>query len=289
MESAPPPPVASPPAERAPAGACDTHIHMLAAPDEFPLWEKRVEDPAEGLSFEDFLARYRAQMETLGIERTVVVHSILYGLDNTVTLRAVEALGRDKTRAIGLVPDGADEAALDRLRDGGAMGIRLNYVHGGVLSFEGAVALAPMLAAREMHLQMLVHTDQHMAELAETIRALPVPVVIDHIGWPPIDNGAGEEGFKTLCALMSEGHAYVKLSGLYRLSRTPYEATDPLVAALVEANPERCLWGSDFPYVMLRDAVSPDAGVLLDAFHRVVPEHHRGTILVENPAALYRF
>ena len=290
MQSAEPPPSASEPRERPPSGACDTHIHILAAPHEHPLWKGRSEDPAEGLGFTDFVDRYRAQMDALGIERTVVVHSILYGADNTITLRALEALGSERARAVALVSDGAEERTLDELRERGAMGVRLNYVHGGVLSFESAVGLGPALADRGMHLQMLVHTHRHMLELAEAIRTLPVPAVIDHLGWPDLDLGTAEEGFRTLLSLVGDGHAYVKLSGLYRLCEAPYERADPFVEALVAANPERCLWGSDYPFVMLRGATAPDAGRLLDAFHRVVTDAAtRRAILTDAPAQLYGF
>lgn len=285
--SAPPRPVSSP-KRKAPAGTVDTHIHMLAGMSEFPLWDKRVENPAHGFNMNRFIETYRTQMETLGIARTVVVHSILYGSDNSVTLEAIRRLGPN-ARGIGLLQDGASEAEVDRLAEAGVKGIRLNYVHGGVLSWNGAKALAPMLRGRGMHLQMLVNTDKHMDELAQDIRACPVPVVFDHIGWPDISQTPEEKGFQTLCDLMKEGHAYTKLSGLYRLSQSPFGETDPFVSALVDANPERCLWGSDFPYVMLADAIMPDAADLLDAFMRVVPDAHQKDILVANPESLYGF
>jgi predicted TIM-barrel fold metal-dependent hydrolase len=279
---------ASSPLQKAPEGAVDAHIHVLAAPEEFALSPNRIEDPAP-LDMNAFLAAYKSQCATLGIRRSVVVHSILYGSDNAVTIEAVHRLGPD-ARGIGLLSDGASEAALDALAEANIKGLRLNYVHGGVLSWEGAKDLAPALAARGMHLQMLVNADKHMAEIAEDIRALPCPVVFDHIGWPNVAAGPSEPGFASLCALLSEGHAYAKLSGLYRTSAAPWDAADPLVAALVAANPERCLWGSDFPYIMLADAQMPDAGQALDALFRVVTrEAERQSILVDAPVALYGF
>ncbi|MEM7471411.1 MAG: amidohydrolase family protein [Pseudomonadota bacterium] len=283
-----PPRTASAPKEMAPEGAVDTHIHMLAGPEEFRLSPNRVEDPAP-LDMDAFLAAYRTQCETLGIRRTVVVHSIVYGADNAVTLEAIRRLGKD-ARGIGLLKDGASEAELDRLAEAGVRGVRLNYVHGGVLSWEGAKALAPALSARGMHLQMLVNADKHMVDLAPEIRAFPCPVVFDHIGWPDVTAGPSEPGFDAMVRLIGDGAAYVKLSGLYRVSDAPWEATDALVAALVATNPERCLWGSDFPFIMLADAKMPDAGAALDAFHRVVTgQKDRDTILVEAPVALYGF
>lgn len=261
---------------------------MLAGP-EFPLWDGRSEDPAPGRDFAGWLATLRRHLDTLGLERVVVVHSILYGADNAVTLAALRALG-PAARGIALVRDGAGEAELDALAEAGVRGVRLNYVHGGVLSWEGARALAPALAARGMHIQMLLHADRHLAELAGDIRALPVPLVIDHLGWPAGHLEARGPGIDTLAALLSEGHVHVKLSGAYRLTGAPFEAADALTARLAAANPERCLWGSDWPHIMLNGAERPDAGVLLDAFARAVPgAAARRAILVDTPAALYGF
>lgn len=284
------PRIATDPEYKVPVGAVDTHIHMLAGQDEFPLSEERVENPAPGLDMDGFIRLYRAQMRTLGITRTVVVHSILYGDDNSVTLAAIKRLGVSTTRGIGLLRDGASEREVDALFRAGIMGIRLNYVHGGLLSWEGAKKLAPMLAARGMHLQMLINSHKHMRDLFDDIRALPVPVVLDHIGWPNMGLGPNEQGFHLLTHLLSEGHIHIKLSGLYRLASPPYSLTDSFVSALIRANPQHCLWGSDWPFIMLGDAQMPDAGELLDAFHRTVPSARlRRRILVDNPAKLYQF
>ena len=287
--SEPPVPAAAP-ARPAPPGACDTHIHMLAAEAEAPMNRDRVEDPAAGWGSDAYLDAYRAQMAALGIDRTVVVQSILYGTDNAVTLRAVEALGREAARAVVLVTDDVTDAHLDALTAAGAVGVRLNYVHGGVLSWEGVEALAPRLAARGLHVQMLCMAHRHMADLAPRIAALPVPVVLDHMAWPDLSRGPDEPGFAALRRLVAEGHAWVKLSAPYRLCAAPFDAADAHVAALLEANPERCLWGSDWPQIMLADAARADGGALLDAFDRACPSDAvRARVLVENPAALYGF
>ncbi len=281
----PPAPV---PTTHAPPNACDTHVHLLAAPGELPLFEGRTEDPAQ--PYAAYLAGYKAHLAALGITRGVIVHSIFYGLDNTVTINAVRDMGPG-FKGIGLLPDEATDADLDRFVDWNLAGVRLNYVHGGVLTWDGARAMAPRLADRGLHIQMLCHADQHMETLAPDIAACPVPVVFDHVGWPTdLSAGPDTPGFQALCRLLAEGHAYVKLSGLYRLANAPYAETDRFVQALVAANPERCLWGSDWPHIMLNGAEMPPANALWDAFHRAVPDaatrHH---ILVQNPAQLYRF
>lgn len=286
---APMPPEPRAPIRRAPAGAVDTHVHILAGRDEFPLWEGRSENPAPGPTLDGWLALLEEQMEALGIARTVLVHSIFYGTDNSATAAALKRMG-PRARGVGLLPDAATEAQIDDFASWGMDAVRLNYVHGGVLSWEGARMMAPALAARGMHIQMLCHLDQHMDDIAADIRALPCPVVFDHVAWPSAGLSPSGKGVDTLCALLAEGRAYVKLSGLYRLCNAPYTDADALVKKLITANPEACLWGSDWPHIMLNGADMPSGATLLDAFDRVVPSDAlRTSILCDNPLKLYRF
>lgn len=281
------PPAPIKPQHTAPSGACDSHVHLLAAPEEAPLYAGRTEDTAT--SYADYLARYHAHLANLGCTRGVIVQSIFYGTDNTITARAVADMGAG-FKGIGLLPDSAAEQDFDDFADWNLKGVRLNYVHGGVLTWDGARAMAPALADRNMHIQMLMNADKHMTDLEPDIAALPVPVVFDHIGWPDLTKGVQDAGFQALCAALKDGNVYVKLSGLYRMCDAPYGAVDEIVAALVAANPERCLWGSDWPHIMLNGAQMPDAATLWDAFHRVVTDTQTRTrILVDNPAALYGF
>lgn len=281
------PPAPTPPVHAAPAGACDTHVHLLAAPEESPLFAGRTEDTAT--TYADYIARYRAHLANLGCTRGVIVQSIFYGTNNAITARAVADMGAG-FKGIGLLPDGATEQSFDDFADWNMKGVRLNYVHGGVLTWDGARAMAPALADRNMHIQMLMNADKHMADLAPDIAALPVPVVFDHIGWPDLTRGVNDAGFQALCNALKGGNVYVKLSGLYRLCDAPYAQVDAFVAALVTANPERCLWGSDWPHIMLNGAQMPQASILWDAFHSVVTDTATRTrILVDNPKALYGF
>ncbi|MDG1472680.1 MAG: amidohydrolase family protein [Ascidiaceihabitans sp.] len=282
------PPAPRGPSKPLPKGACDAHVHLVAGLDEFTLWEGRVENPAPGPDFAQWINLYRQHLDTMGFERGVIVHSILYGTDNSVTVEAVRQMG-DGFRGVGLLPDDADESALEQFARWNICAVRLNYVHGGVLSWDGAKTIAPALADRNLHIQMLCHADQHMDQLADDIRALPVPVVFDHIAWPSGPLSPHAAGIDTLCALLAEGHVWVKLSALYRMCEAPYADAAELVARLVKANPERCLWGSDWPHLMLNGASMPHAADLLDALDAVVSDADRHAILVDNPARLFGF
>jgi predicted TIM-barrel fold metal-dependent hydrolase len=281
-----------PPAPRAPktappAEACDAHVHLVAGKDDFPLWEGRVENPAVGPDFEGWIDLYRAHLDALRFSKGLIVHSILYGTDNSVTVAALKRLGAN-FKGVGLLPDTATDAQLDQFVDDNLKAVRLNYVHGGVLSWDGAKAMAPRLADRNLHIQMLLHSHLHMAELEDDIRALPVPLVIDHVGWPDLALGTSDPGFQRLLRLVGDGHVHIKLSAIYRLCAAPYDQAAPFVAALAAANPAACLWGSDWPHLMLNRAHMPDAATLLDAFHDVVTSmKNRETILVHAPDKLF--
>ena len=181
------PPAARPHPHPAPPGACDTHVHLLAAPSEARLYAARTEDPAQ--PYAAYLAGYRAHLAALGITRGVIVQSIFYGLDNTVTIRAVRDMGPGFA-GIGLLPDAASEADLDAFAATRLRGVRLNHVHGGVLSWAGARAMAPALAARDMHIQMLLHADRHMAEIADDVAAC-----LRSTHSPPDVSGPGDPGY----------------------------------------------------------------------------------------------
>ncbi|SLN22362.1 amidohydrolase family protein [Pseudooctadecabacter jejudonensis] len=285
------PPVPRAPKIAPPDGACDAHVHLVGGRSDFPLWDGRVEDPARdesgGPDFQGWLDLYRAHLDTLGFDKGLIVHSILYGTDNKVTIETLKHLGPN-FKGVGLLPDTATDADLDRFADQNLVAVRLNYVHGGVLTWDGARAMAPRLAARNLHIQMLLHSHLHIADLAPDIRALPVPLVIDHIGWPDLSLGTDDPGFQTLLKLVGDGHAYIKLSALYRLCPAPYDDAAPFVEALARANPDRCLWGSDWPHLMLNGAAMPHAASLLDAFHDTVTDTDSHTrILKGTPDALF--
>ena len=276
------------PLVRAPVGACDTQVHILGGPRDVPRGDGRPGSGSDGHGFEEWLALYREHLDTLGCTRGVIVQSHLHGTDNSVTIEAVRRLG-EQFRGVAVVTDEVQDHTLDRLADHRMAAVRVNLVDEGALGWAGGRALAPRLAERNLHVEVRLRADRHLADLAHDIASMPVPVVIDHAGLPP-DGRPDGNGVRLLCRLLSDGRAWVKLSGLYRFAESPFEAADDLVRALVAANPERCLWGSDWPHLMQGQTHVPDAGVLFDAFTRAVDDpDQRQMVLVDNPAQLYGF
>ena len=117
-----------------------------------------------------------------------------------------------------------------------------------------------------------------------------MPVIVDHLGMVRRRAASTMPNFQALLKLVGDGHVHVKLSAPYRLStRYPdYADARPLHEALVRANPERLMWGTDWPHPSIAAEVMPDDGHLLDLFHDWTPdEETRRRILVDTPARLF--
>ena len=283
-----------------PPGACDCHTHIQGDPKTFPMFAGRVYTPPPALP-EEQAALHKA----LHIQRVVIVTPSIYGTDNSVTLYGIKARG-DDARGVAVIDEKTPERELDRLAQAGVRGIRLNLATAGindpkVAETQLATAIA-RLKTRNWHIQ--INTSLAMiAALESRIAASPVPFVIDHFGGAQAALGEHQPGFDSLVALVRSGHAYVKISAAYRSStRGPdYPDIIPLAKALISANADRVLWGSDWPHP---NPVAPpgrpptdvtpllvvDDGRLFNQLPVWAPDARvRRKILVENPARLYGF
>jgi len=236
---------------------------------------------------------YRLLQARLGLTRTVVVTPSTYGVDNSCTLDALDQLG-DAARGVVVVPHDVDDQELNRLAKWQVKGIRVNFVtpqSWGETTETMLRTLGEKVARLGWHIQIFVHPEQ-LLQLETAVRALPVPVVIDHMALIDPAEGDRAPAFKTLSGLMDSGNVWVKLSGAYMRSAVgepDYADTWSLGKALVQMAPDRLVWGSDWPHTTqplnsvndasLLDLMSEWAGDA-DAMRR---------ILVDNPAQLYQF
>ena len=111
------------------------------------------------------------------------------------------------------------------------------------------------------------------------------------MGRPDPAQGVNAPGFQALIRLLKSGRGWTKLSAPYRTSceAPPYSDLTPFAHALVAAAPDRLVWGSDWPHVLL-EATMPNDGDLVDQLGVWVPdESTRNRILVENAERLYGF
>jgi predicted TIM-barrel fold metal-dependent hydrolase len=283
-----------------PAGACDCHTHIHPDPAKFPFFAGRVYTP-ELASPEEMSALHKA----LKMERVVIVTPSIYGPDNSATLFGMAARGAT-ARGVAVIDDKTSEADLDAMGKAGIRGIRLNLATGGVNDptvgrprFSAAVE---RIKARGWHVQLFTSLSM-ISAIKDLVAASPVPVVFDHFGGAQAALGVEQPGFADLLELVKSGKAYVKISGAYRASnRGPdYADATPLAQALIAANPDRIVWGTDWPHP---DSVTPPGKQVTD----VTPLHQiddglllnqlpvwtadagvRKKILVDNPAKLYGF
>jgi len=283
-----------------PAGACDCHTHIHGDPATFPWFEGRVYTP-ELASPEEMSALHKA----LHVQRVVIVTPSVYGIDNSATLFGMKARGND-ARGVAVIGDKTTESELDALGQAGFRGIRLNLATGGTNDpnvgksrFQAAVE---RVKARNWHIQ--IYTNLAMiSAVKDLIAASPVPVVFDHFGGAQAALGVDQPGFADLVGLVKSGNAYVKISGAYRASTLGPDYADcvPLAKALIGANADRIVWGTDWPHP---DSVTPpgrkntdvtplfqiDDGRLLNQLAVWAPDAAtRKKILVDNPARLYGF
>lgn len=272
------------PRVRAPAGATDCHFHIFGPHTRYPLSPGRAYTPLEAT-----MADYAVVTDTLGIDRFVVVQPSIYGTDNSCSLDAVTAWGQHRARAVAVIDDSFDGLALRRLHGAGVRGVRFNAVSGNGTPLDQLQTLAGRAAEFGWHIQLYLHGEA-LPELVSRLAELPAPVVIDHMGQVATAKGTGHPEFQALLRLMGSGRAWVKLCG-YRSSSAGYPFHDVAdqARALIEAAPERCLWGTDWPHPNFFGTM-PDDGELLDLLGDWAPdEAARQRILVGNPAELYGF
>ena len=283
-----------------PADACDAHTHIFADPAQFPMFDGRVYTPEMALPQE--MASLHG---SLHVRRVVIVTPSVYGTDNSATLYGMKARGAD-ARGVAVIDERTSQSTLDALHHAGVRGVRINLTTEGVndplIARQRLQATVARAQRRHWHVQIFTNLAM-IAAIRDLIAASPVPVVFDHFGGAQGALGPAQPGFPELVELVRSGHAYVKISGVYRCSaQAPgYADAVPLARTLIAANPERILWGTDWPHPdsapppgrKLTDVtplLSLDDGLLMNLLPVWAPDAGtRRKLLVSNPARLYDF
>jgi predicted TIM-barrel fold metal-dependent hydrolase len=265
-------------------GGWDCHAHLFGPYERFPLAADRSYTPPEALAPD-----YLALLARLGLSHGVLVHPSAYGDDFSLLLHALDQYAN--LRGVVVVrPDTAQPLA--NLRERGVRAARFSHRSGGGANFAGSasfddlLALAPRLADAGLHAELWTDC-QVLPDITDRLRALPVPVVIDHMGGFDAKAGVDAPGLRCLLSLLAEGRAWVKLCAYRNLLGThDFECGRPFHDALLRANGDRLVWGSDWPHLRVNPA--PDASQLLAIFKRWTADDALvNRILVANPAALY--
>jgi predicted TIM-barrel fold metal-dependent hydrolase len=272
-----------------PMGAVDTHVHIFEP--GYKLSPGRGYNPPDST-----LADLEHLHATLGVDRVVFTQPSVYGVDNSAILNGMAALNArtpNRARAVVAITLDMNDDELAALDAEGVRGVRLNTDNKGGMPIE--IEAIPELAARiapfGWHIEFLF-PGKDIIELMPIFSAVQVPISIGHFAYQPATAGVQAPGFQALIELMHRGNTWMKISGANRVSATdlpPYDDVKPMAHALIAAAPERIMWGTDWPHPN-KYLVNPNDADLVDAFGDwVTDEVMRRKIMVDIPAAFYRF
>ena len=278
-----------------PAKACDSHVHVIGPKARFPLAPDHRYTPKDALA-----ADLDAMLRRLGLDRVVLVQPSFYGTDNACMLDAMARIAG--SRGVAVLAEDTPADTLDALDAQGVRGLRVNIATSGEAPLHAikakVTAAARLCEQHGWHVQIFVPADA-IAPLATFLAALPVNVVLDHFGL--IAPGTTDGPLRALTDLLASGSIWVKISGAYRISDDPGDPRiDPLARTLCKANPERIVWGTDWPHTPKHDIHTGsatelpfqpiDTRGLLDLVPRWLQDDALvRRVLVDNPARLYGF
>ncbi|HSR11428.1 MAG TPA: amidohydrolase family protein [Thermodesulfobacteriota bacterium] len=271
---------------KAPARACDSHLHIYDP--KFP-----PPGPSARLVTNAGVEQYKLLQKRIGTTRAVIVTPSAYGTANEVTLDAIRQLGTANARGVAVVTTEITDAELKKMADDGICGIRFTLFdpRTAVTSFEMIEPLAKRANDLGWHVQLHLRGDQ-IVEREDLLARIAAPIVFDHMGRIPQPEGVNHPAFKIICRLIDKGWTWVKLSGVYQDTKVgppTYSDATEVARAYLRFAPERMVWGSDWPHPTERDH-KPDDAVLFDLLSGWAPDEVlRNQILVGNPQKLYGF
>lgn len=268
-----------------PPGAVDAHCHVFGPQADFPFSPKAKYLPQDAGPDTLFALRDR-----LGFARNVIVQASCHGNDNRATLNAI-ALSNGMARGVAVVDPAIMDSELDALHAGGIRGVRFNFLKRLVddAPKDRFLDVARRIARLGWHVVVYFEADI-LDEMLPFLAAIPVPIVIDHMGRPDVrqgPDGADMTAFRRL--LDSRDDIWTKVTCADRLdpSGPPYRDFVAAVRPLVEAYPDRVLWGTDWPHPNM-ESVLPDDGALVDTIPQIAPTAElQHKLLVANPMRLY--
>ena len=273
------------PAFTMPAGACDSHVHVFEAAARYPS----VAMPHYTLP-DGGLEKLQRMTEVLALQRFVIVQPSYYGTDNSCMLDALSAAG-PHARGVAMVEENSTERELHAMHVRGVRALRLD------LFLRSAWRTADIIAYIEHSVRRTRAIGWHVQfytpgwvvrDLLPFLAGLDADFVIDHMGYMLESDGLTDTDFDRLLDVIRKGRGWIKLSAPYRLAKDGnFERLKPMARAIIEAAPDRVIWGSDWPHI---PEGGRDTGALLNLLSDWAPdEAARRRILVENPGKLFGF
>ena len=270
------------PTFKMPPGSCDSHCHIFGPGDTFPYSPTRTYTPPDAPK-----EKLKALHDFLGFDRAVLVQASCHGADNRAMLDAI-AWSKGKWRGVAMVGPQVTEKELEDLHAGGARAVRFNFVHhlGGAPDPKVFARTLAMLKPMGWHI--VLHFDaEDIEKYMDTLNGIPVPFIIDHMGRVQAEHGIEQKPWKMMLELMKNELAWVKVCGPERITKAkPFRDARPFVEGLINAAPDRTLWGTDFPHPNVK--IMPNDGELVDLFGEFCTDAGlRQKVLVDNPTRLY--
>jgi predicted TIM-barrel fold metal-dependent hydrolase len=270
-----------------PAGSCDAHCHVFGPADRFPYAPDATFVPADAPK-----ERLIALHESFGISRGVIVQSASQGSDHSALVDALQ-FTPGRFRGVALIAPDISDAELSDLDQAGVCGFRLNFMSHLGRSPSAADIEATVRAVGDRGWLAEIHVSgTGIAEWADMIASLPIPVVIDHMARIDLRSPAAPACVDALRRLLDRGNVWVKVSGIDRLTPDgllPYQPGVDLARTLVAAAPERVVWGTDFPHVNIAGPVPDDRTLVRRVFDIAPTSKLLGGLLVSNPVQLFGF
>jgi len=269
-----------------PPGSWDCHFHVFGSADEYAQLANRSYSPY-AMTMQQYLGEIRAQHQALGIEHGLLAHpAAVYGTRNESTAHALTVLG-SAYRASAMIDMSFSGADFQRMGQQGFNSVRVNLSAPGNIGIRGVTALRDDLDTAGWHVEFAHGNGIH--EMEREVRALGLDVVLEHHGFIHPSQGLDDPAVTAMRRLLADGLIYVKLSAPFRVSRQgpPYADMDPVAAAFIADNPERIVWGSDWPYIAIPGQM-PRAEELLNRLRDIAGEANFHKMMVENPSRLHR-
>jgi 2-pyrone-4,6-dicarboxylate lactonase len=269
-----------------PPGAVDAHCHVFGPADVFPYAPERKYTPCDAPKEKLFALR-----DFLGFSRNVIVQATCHGADNRALVDALRA-SNGLARGIATVKATVSDAELQALDQAGVRGVRFNFVKRLVDATprETYVSIAERIARLGWHIVVYFEAYE-LADLVPFLNALPTTIVVDHMGRPDLAKGVDHPDFRRFVDLIAANpRIWSKVTCPERLSISGPPAYDdfvPFAGALVQAFPDRVLWGTDWPHPNMTTHM-PDDGDLVNMIPRIAETpDERQALLVDNPMRLY--
>jgi 2-pyrone-4,6-dicarboxylate lactonase len=268
-----------------PNGAVDAHCHVFGPSAEFPYAPERKYTPGDQGKDKLFALR-----DHLGFARNVIVQATCHGKDNRAVMDACRTAG-DLARGIASVGKDITRDELAEMHEAGIRGVRFNFVKRLVDATPPEVFLGIAEKIQEFGWSTVVYFEAADLEgLAPFLNRLPGIIVVDHIGRPDVAKGVDHPDFRRFVDLMANNERiWSKVTCPERLTVAgpPYDDVIPFGQTIVDAFPDRVLWGTDWPHPNMKSHM-PDDGVLVDYIPKIArtPEQQH-KLLVDNPMRLY--